>query len=69
MEPFFTLAKTFSPNAQHTRAYSAMPDAPVLPYTAPRARTLRPVVSLRRFVRRPLVEVRRPSYSAGCTSP
>ncbi len=69
MEPFFTAAEMFSRNALHTRANSALPNAPVQPYTERRSRTTRAAAFVRRSVRRPIVEIRRPSYSAGCSSP
>jgi hypothetical protein len=69
MEPFFTVADLFSRTALRTRANSALPNAPVQPYIERRRRTSQAVAFIRRSVRRPFVEIRRPSYSAGCTSP
>ncbi len=69
MEPFFTVADMFSRNALHTRANSALPDAPVQPYIERRSRTSQAAAFVRRSVQRPFVEIRRPSYSAGCSSP
>ena len=68
MEPFFTVADLFSRNALHTRANSALPNAPVQPYIEPRSRTRQAAAIVRRSLQRPLVVVRRPSYSAGCSS-
>ena len=69
MDPFHTAADLFSRKALHTQATSALPNAPVLPYTERRRPISQAVAFVRRSVRRPFVVVRRPSYSPGCSSP
>ena len=69
MEPFFTVAELFARNGLHTRANSALPDAPVQPYTERRARKRRVVAFVRQSLRRPALDLRRACYSAECASP
>ncbi len=69
MEPFFTAADLFARNGLHTRANSALPDAPVQPFTERRARKRRAAAFVRRSIRLPVVGTRRARYSTECLSP
>jgi hypothetical protein len=69
MEPFFTAADLFVRNGLHTRANSALPDAPVQPYTERRARMRRAAAFVRQSIRRPVVASRQARYSTECLSP
>ena len=66
MEPFFNLADKFTQSTLHGVAYSALPDAPVLPYVEPRLRNRRPRAILRRRARRPVIDLRPARYNTGC---
>lgn len=68
MEPIHAVADLYSKTSRHKVAYSALPDAPVLPYMAPRRRIRRMVaaINLHRPARRPTVAVRRTRYSTEC---
>jgi len=69
MEPFFTAADLFVRNGlRTTRAYSALPDAPVQPYTERRTRNRRAAAFIRQSIRRPVVGSRRARYSTECLS-
>lgn len=48
MSPLHVLAHTFTPSPEHGLAFSAMPDAPVLPYHAPAHRLRTALDTLRR---------------------
>jgi len=69
MEPFFTVADLFARNGLHARANSALPDAPVQPYTERRTRTRRAAAFVRQSVRRPVLDLRRAGYGQECLSP
>ena len=47
MDAYFVLADTHAKSALHDVAFSARPDAPVLPYVAPRRRVRGLVASIR----------------------
>ena len=68
MEPFFAIADLFSRTALHGKAYSALPDAPVLPVRERPARLARAAAYLRGRVRAPDVTIRRARYSQECTT-
>lgn len=62
MDRYLPLAELYSQTSLHEVAYSALPDAPVQPYTEPR-RGLREVfAALRNRVRRPTIEMRPARY-------
>ncbi|HEY0518279.1 MAG TPA: hypothetical protein VGC84_02210 [Ilumatobacteraceae bacterium] len=71
MEPIQAIAAMYSSRAGRGVAFSALPDAPVQPYVAPRRRLRSVVASIRRPARRPTI-VMRPTrygtrkYSTGC---
>jgi hypothetical protein len=69
MEPFFTVADLFARNGLHARANSALPDAPVQPYSPRRTRSRRAVAFVRRSISHPAVDLRRARYRAECLSP
>jgi hypothetical protein len=69
MEPFMTVADMFSRDSLHGLANSALPDAPVQPFTEPRHRMRRMAAYLRRQAGRPTVRIRRGGYAAECSSP
>jgi hypothetical protein len=69
METFFALADQFTRTALHGRANSALPNAPVEPYVERRSLRNRAGAYARGHLRRPLVEIRRARYTAGCPSP
>lgn len=50
MEPIHAVAALYSKTSLHKVAYSALPDAPVLPYVAPRRRIRRLVAAIHRPV-------------------
>ena len=47
MEPIHAVADKYSKTSLHKVAYSALPDAPVLPYIEPRRRIRRLIASIR----------------------
>jgi hypothetical protein len=69
MDPFMTVADLYSRNALHGRANSALPNAPVQPYTNPRHTMARLAAHVRTHLRRPTVQIRRARYTAECPSP
>jgi hypothetical protein len=67
MEPIHAIADLYSKkNTTNALAFSALPDAPVQPYVAPRRRIRTVVASMRRSARRPAVAVRTTRYSTEC---
>jgi hypothetical protein len=67
MEPIHAVADLYSKTSLHKVAYSALPDAPVLPYVAPRRRIRRMFAAIHRPARRPTVAAVRPTrYSTEC---
>ena len=66
MDPFHAVAEMYAKRNVHGVAYSALPIAPVLPYTEPRHRIRRVATMLRRVWRRPAVALRPARYSTEC---
>ena len=66
MEPFFNLANHFAQNSLHGVATSALPNAPVQPYTAPRRRTRKLLAVVRSPLRRPVIGLQPVRYSTEC---
>ncbi len=66
MEPFFNLANQFTQNSLHGVATSALPNAPVQPYTAPRRRIRKLLAVARSPLRRPATSVQPIRYSTEC---
>jgi hypothetical protein len=65
MESFATLADKYAKNSLHKVAFSALPDAPVQPYTEPRRRVRHLIARIRRPAHRPVV-MRPARYSHEC---
>lgn len=66
MDPFHAVAEMYAKRNVHGVAYSALPNAPVLPYTEPRHRLRRVATLLRRARHRPAVALRPARYSTEC---
>ena len=66
MESFYAVADLYSKNTRRGVAHSALPNAPVQPYTEPRHRLRRIVATLPRPVGRPVIATRPARYSAEC---
>lgn len=70
MESFTTLNRLYLHSAGHRLADSALPNAPVLPYTEPKRRIRRLYTAIRhpvhRPVRRPAIDMRPARYSHEC---
>ncbi len=66
MEPIHAVAEMYSKRNVHGVAFSALPDAPVQPYIAPRHRLRRVGAILRRPLRRPVIALRPARYSTEC---
>jgi hypothetical protein len=66
MESFFNLADHFAQGSLSAVAFSALPDAPVQPYVAPRRRIARTLAVLRSPLKRPVVGIRPVRYSTEC---
>jgi hypothetical protein len=66
MESFFNLANHFAQGSLHGVASSALPNAPVQPYTAPRHRTRKLLAVVRSPLRRPVIGLQPVRYSAEC---
>jgi hypothetical protein len=66
MEPIHAVAELYSKRNSHGLAHSALPNAPVLPYVAPRHRLRRIGSLLRRPLRRPVMALRPARYSTEC---
>jgi hypothetical protein len=56
----------YSKRNAHGVAYSALPNAPVQPYTEPRHRLRRVATIVRRSLHRPTVALRPARYSTEC---
>jgi hypothetical protein len=68
MDAFFILADQHAKSALHDVAYSALPNAPVLPYVEPRRRMRRAVASIRGVrVHRPRALMTRSAGAARAT--
>jgi hypothetical protein len=63
MEPIHVIANMYSMRALHGVAHSALPDAPVQPYVAPRRRIRQVLASIRRPARRPAIVMRPTRYA------
>jgi hypothetical protein len=67
MESFIALADLISQSSLHDVAYSALPNAPVLPYAEPRRRARRLIATLRSTIpRRHEISMRPARYNPGC---
>ena len=66
MESFFNLANHFAQGSLHGVASSALPNAPVQPYTASRRRTRKLLAVVRSPLRRPVVGLQPVRYSTEC---
>ena len=66
MEQFHAVAEMYTKRNAHGLAFSALPDAPVQPYTEPRHRLRRVGAILRRPLRRPVIALRPARYSTEC---
>jgi hypothetical protein len=67
MEPIHAIADLYSMRTSaHAAAFSALPNAPVLPYVEPRRRVRNLVASLHRPPREPTIAVRPARYSTEC---
>lgn len=64
MERYFGLTELASKHALSTTAFSALPDAPVLPYVEPRRRLATALARLRSPARRPAIALRGTRFSA-----
>ena len=66
MESFTTITNQYVRSSASHLANSALPNAPVLPYTEPRHRVRRLLVAIRRPVSRPVIALRPARYSHEC---
>jgi hypothetical protein len=67
MEPIHAIADLYSMRTTpHTQAFSALPNAPVLPYVEPRHRIRTLVAVFHRPTREPTMAVRPARYSTEC---
>lgn len=66
MDGFFILADGYAKSALHDTAFSAMPDAPVLPYVEPKHRLTNMVAAARKLAHRPRFAPVRPAKTTDC---
>ena len=66
MESFTILADKYAQSSLHEVAFSALPHAPVQPYTEPRRRIRHLIARIRRPAHRPAIELRPARYGAEC---
>ena len=66
MESFTTITNQYVRSSAHHLANSALPQAPVLPYTEPRHRIRRLFAAIRHPISRPVIALRPARYCHEC---